>query len=108
MRKFDIKDMIRGWFIGNFEPTVLKTESFEVGLLSHKKQEQWPEHVHKIATEYNVLLKGSMAVNGTEIKEGEIFIIEPGESSRPEFFEDCKVLCIKVPSVIGDKYETIC
>jgi hypothetical protein len=36
---------------------------------------------------------------------GDIFIIEPLEVAVPTFHEDCKVLCVKVPSLPNDKYE---
>lgn len=96
--------MTRGWLIGDFEPSVLKTKEFEVGILSHKKGEVWPEHFHKIATEYNVLISGKMSLNDVILEQGDIFIIDPCENARPVFYEDCKVLCIKTPSLIGDKY----
>lgn len=96
--------MFRGWFIGSFEPSILKTNDFEVGVVTHKKNEHWEEHYHKISTEYNVLLKGEMTINGIRLTEGDIFAIEPNESALPVFIEDCSILCIKVPSVIGDKY----
>lgn len=102
-----LSNMFRGWFIGDFEPSVLRTKDFEVGVLSHKKGEFWPEHHHKICTEINVLLEGNMTINGIHIRVGDIFVIYPNESSAPVFLEDCKVLCVKTPSVIGDKYETI-
>lgn len=104
MKIYKLNDMVRGWFIGNFEPSVLRTEGFEVGVLIHKKNEDWAGHYHKIATEYNVLLSGKMSINGIMIEEGDIFVIEPNQSAFPVFMEDCKVLCVKVPSVIGDKY----
>lgn len=103
----NIKDYVRGWFIGNFNPSVLKTDQFEVGLLTHKKGEHWAEHYHKIATEYNVLVEGSMSVNGIHIRKGDVFVIQPNESSCPVFHEDCIVLCVKNPSIIGDKYEVV-
>jgi len=99
-----LKNYHRGWFIGDFDPSIFRTKGFEVGVLTHKKGEVWAEHYHKIATEYNVLLKGKMTLNHTTIVEGDIFVIEPNEPARPEFLEDCTILCIKVPSVIGDKY----
>lgn len=99
-----ISNFTRGWFIGNFNPSVLKTPEFEVGVITHKQGENWGEHYHKIAAEYNVLLKGKLTINGTLLEEGNIFIIEPNESALPVFLEDCTVLCVKVPSVIGDKY----
>jgi len=74
-------------------------------LLSHKKDEVWPTHFHKIATEYNLLISGSMTLNGTQIKVGDLFIIKPGEIADPKFLEDCKILVVKTPSIPGDKYE---
>lgn len=105
MKTRKIDEMWRGWFIGNFEPSILKTESFEVGLLTHKKGEQWPSHYHAVATEYNVLVSGSMSICGQLIESGTIFTLEPNEVADPVFHEDCVVLCVKVPSVQGDKYE---
>jgi len=99
-----IDNMWRGWFIGNFEPSVLKTKSFEVGMLIHKKGEVWPKHYHLISTEYNLLIDGSMTICGELITPGTIFILEPNEIADPIFHEDCRVLCVKVPSIPGDKY----
>jgi quercetin dioxygenase-like cupin family protein len=100
-----IEDFTRGWLMGDFEPSLVRTKDFEVGILTHKKDEIWPKHYHKLADEYNVLVKGKMSVNGIELNTGDVFVIEKGEVSEPKFLEDCTVLVIKVPSVIGDKYE---
>ena len=97
--------MIRGWFIGDFKPSILRTDKFEVGILTHKKGEYWPPHFHKEAIEYNVLLEGKMKVQETIINTEDIFIFKKGEIADPEFLEDCKVLVVKVPSIPRDKYE---
>jgi quercetin dioxygenase-like cupin family protein len=107
MKKQRIENMWRGWFIGNFEPSVLKTDQFEVGILLHKKGEIWPAHYHKEATEYNVLLDGSMRIAGELLEPGDIFWFEPGEVADPEFLEDCRICVVKSPSIIGDKYEVL-
>lgn len=107
MKTQKIDNMWRGWFIGDFEPSVLKTKEFEVGLLTHKKGEVWPEHYHIIASEYNVLISGSMSICGKEITPGDIFVLEPHEIANPVFHEDCKLICVKTPSIIGDKYEVL-
>ena len=98
-----LKDMHRGWFIGNFDPSVLNTEDFEVGVLTHLKDEKWPAHYHKVGTEYNVLLSGRMRVCDTELCKGDIFVIEPNEVADPVFHEDCTILCVKVPGDSTDK-----
>jgi quercetin dioxygenase-like cupin family protein len=107
MIKHNLTEFWRGWFIGNFEPAVLKTNQFEVGLLTHKKGEIWPKHYHAQHTEYNLLVKGSMYICGSKIEEGEIFVLEHNEVADPYFYEDCLILCIKQPSIPGDKHEVL-
>jgi len=101
----NINDYVRGWFIGDFEPTVLRTKDFEVGVLTHLKGEIWPAHYHKDSVEYNVLVKGCMVIQGKKINSGDMFIFEKGEIADPVFLEDCTVVCVKVPSIPTDKYE---
>lgn len=107
MIKHNLSEFWRGWFIGNFEPAVLKTDQFEVGLLTHTKGEKWPKHYHAQHTEYNLLVKGKMLICNDVINEGEVFILSPNEIADPEFLEDCLVLCVKQPSVPGDKHEVL-
>jgi quercetin dioxygenase-like cupin family protein len=105
MKIIKLNKMKRGWMIGDFEPSILKTDLFEIAYLTHKKDEIWPNHYHAIATEYNLLVRGSMTVCYKKINPGEIFIIEPNEEAAPIFHEDCEIVCIKVPSLPKDKHE---
>tara|TARA_B100000902_G_scaffold399844_1_gene472956 strand:- start:7952 stop:9619 length:1668 start_codon:yes stop_codon:yes gene_type:complete len=100
---YKMKDMFRGWYIGNFEPAAYKTKTFEAGYLIHKKGEMWDVHYHEHIKEINFLVKGKMILNDLEINEGDIFIIDKYEIACPIFLEDCYIFVIKVPSVIGDK-----
>jgi quercetin dioxygenase-like cupin family protein len=102
-----IEDFTRGWIIGNFDPSLLKTDKFEVGLLQHKAGEVWPKHYHKIGTEYNVLVNGKMIIQDKELNSGDVFVFTPGEIADPIFLEDCTVLVVKTPSMPGDKYEVL-
>lgn len=102
-----IEDFTRGWIIGNFDPSLLKTDRFEVGLLQHKAGEVWPKHYHKIGTEYNVLVNGKMIIQDRELNSGDVFVFTPGEIADPIFLEDCTVLVVKIPSIPGDKYEVL-
>lgn len=100
-----ITDYVRGWFIGDFEPTVLRTKDFEVGVLSHYKGEHWASHYHKDSVEYNVLISGKMIIQGQELNSGDVFVFGKGEIADPVFLEDCTVVCVKVPSIPSDKFE---
>lgn len=104
MKITKIEDYFRGWFVGNFEPSCYHTEKFEVGFLTHEKDEYWPPHIHKQSTEINLLIDGEMIIQNTHLKSGDIFIIEPNEIADPLFLTRCKVLVIKTPSLPGDKY----
>lgn len=99
-----LSEFTRGWFIGNFTPSILKTCDFEIAKLHHIKNEKWPFHYHVEADEYNILLKGKMILNGQPINEGTLFIIHKNEIACPFFLEDCQVLCIKAPSSPKDKF----
>ena len=104
MKKFRLEDMKSGWFAGNFEPTAYNSKEFEACYRIHPKGEIWDRHTHKIGTEINLLIKGRMRMCGEDLKTGDIFIVYPGEVSDPVFYEDCEIVCIKTPSVPGDKY----
>jgi quercetin dioxygenase-like cupin family protein len=99
-----ITDYVRGWFIGNFEPSVLKTSAFEVGVLTHKKGEYWAPHYHKHSVEYNVLVSGKMIIQERELNSGDVFVFEKGEIADPIFLEDCTLVVVKIPSIPSDKY----
>ena len=107
MEVLNINDMTGGWFIGNFEPSALKTNQFEVCYKVHKKGEAWPVHYHKVATEINYLIRGAMRIKNRELREGDIFILHPGEIADPVFLDDCELIVVKTPSVKNDKYEPI-
>ena len=93
--------------MGNFVPSVYQTEGFEVGIKEHKQDEDWPRHYQKVATEYNVLIKGLMEIELGEksysVWPGDIFIFEAGEVAKPHFLTNCTVVCVKVPSIPLDK-----
>ena len=104
MEIYKLKDMKGGWYIGDFIPSVFRTKLFEVSLKTHPKNEEWPTHYHKEAMEINLLVKGKLRLNDVELIEGDIFVMDKMEVVNPIFEEDCLVVCVKVPSVIGDKY----
>lgn len=102
--KHHIDDFVGGWFIGDFEPSLLKSKEFEVSIKTHFKDEKWPHHYHKEATEYNYVFSGKVKIEDETYVSGDIFVIYPDYIVRPQFLEDCTILCVKTPSIPGDKY----
>ena len=96
--------MTKGWFVGSFTPSAFQTDKFEACYRIHPKGEKWDTHYHKEATEINLLIEGHMIMQGEELNSGDIFIVHPYELSDPEFLEDCKIVCIKTPGTLNDKY----
>lgn len=99
MKRERIENFTRGWFIGNFEPAILKTEEFEVGFQIHKKNETIEKHYQELSTEYNLLLIGSLIANGETLGPGDIFIFDPKEVTIVELLEECHIVCVKTPSL---------
>ena len=105
MKVTRLSDYTRGWVIGDFEPSALRTKDFEVAVLTHKQGEIWPAHYHKEGVEYNILISGKMVIQGTELNAGDVFVLDRYEVADPVFLEDCKVVCVKTPSIPSDKFE---
>ena len=51
MKTARLNDMIKGWFVGNFEPTLYRTNDCEVAVKRYLKGDCEKKHHHKIATE---------------------------------------------------------
>jgi len=104
MQVFKLKDMFKGWFVGDFEPTTYKSDQFEVCYRVHPKGEEWGWHYHKEIVEINLLVSGKMVLQGKTLSSGDIFVLRPYEMADPSFLEDCAIVCIKTPSIPGDKH----
>ena len=108
MKLAHINDMVKGWFIGNFEHSLLKTDEFEIACKFYKKGDYETSHVHKIGTEYTVVAQGLVEMNNIQYKKGDIIVIDPNEYTDFRVLEeDTVTIVVKVPCVRGDKYGPI-
>lgn len=106
MKTAKLTDMIKGWFVGNFEPTLLKTNAVEVAVKEYRKGDYEGRHYHKIATEITVIVNGRVKMNGIEYGKGDIIVMEPGEVTDFECLEDgTQNVVVKFPGANNDKYE---
>lgn len=105
MKTFKEKDFTRGWFIGDFIPTVHSTKDFEVAVKRFQAGDSEPNHYHKIATEITLVVSGKVLINGEVYYEGDIIIAEPNQTVEFVAVEDAVLTVVKVPCVKNDKYE---
>ena len=54
--------MIGGWFVGDFEPSVIRTKDFEVAVKKYKAGDKEARHIHKVATELTVIISGKVLI----------------------------------------------
>lgn len=104
MKFYTIKNMKRGWFIGDFDPCILRTKDFEIGHHFHVPGSEGEKHYHKIATELNYIVSGKARVSGHECVTGDFFMYEPNDIADVQFLEDTHLIVIKWPSAPADKY----
>ena len=104
MKKAKLSDMKGGWFIGNFEPSLYKTNDCEVAVKTYKKVDKEGKHYHKIATEFTAIVKGKVKMFDQIFEEGDVVVVEPGEATAFEALEDSMNVVVKLPGANNDKY----
>lgn len=104
MNKFNLKDFKKGWFVGNFEPSLIKTNDVEVAVKKYKAGECEEFHYHKISTEITCILKGEVQMNGVIYKSGDIIKINPLEGTDFKAVTDAENVVVKFPGANDDKY----
>jgi quercetin dioxygenase-like cupin family protein len=102
LKKLD--DMTKGWFVGNFEPSVLRTNDVEVAVKKYSKGDFEETHYHKIATEITLILSGRAFMFEREFVEGDIVVVEPGDATSFRAITDVVTVVVKHPGANDDKY----
>jgi len=103
MKTFNLKDMVKGWFIGNFKPTCHKA-NFEVGVKRYKEGDYESLHYHKFAKEFTVIVSGVVEMNGYRFYEDDIIQVDENYSTDFKCLTDVVTVVVKTKSVKGDKY----
>ena len=104
MDVFRLNNMVKGWFVGDFEPTAIRTDVCEVSVKHYKGGDKESAHVHKVATELTIVVSGQVKMNGRVFGAGDIVVVAPGEPADFEALTDTTTTVVKLPSVKGDKY----
>jgi quercetin dioxygenase-like cupin family protein len=104
LKRFNLANMVNGWFVGDFTPCAHATTAAEVGVKTYKAGDVADAHVHRIATEVTLILTGEAEMNGQHLMAGDIATISPGESASFKAITDVVTVVVKTPSAPNDKY----
>lgn len=105
MKLANLEEMTKGWFVGNFDPAILKTPDVEVAVKRYNKGDYEAKHYHKVATEITLIVSGLVKMNGQVYGPGAIVLLDPGEETDFEALEDNTVnVVVKHPGASNDKF----
>lgn len=104
MKIASLNNMVKGWFVGNFEPTLYRTNDVEVAVKYYKAGDCEAAHYHKIATEITVIVEGTVQMFGQNFGEGSIIIVDPNDVTDFFAVTDAVTAVVKLPGANDDKY----
>lgn len=104
MKKFNLDEMTKGWFVGDFEPTAIRTSDCEVGVKRYQSGDKESAHFHKEAVELTIVIEGRIRMNESEFSTGDIVLVEKNEIIEFQALDDTITVVYKSRSVKGDKY----
>lgn len=105
MQISSLNNMKNGWFIGNFSPTLLKTNDVEVAIKKYKKGDYEEAHFHKISTEITIVINGKVKMKNRILNMNDIILLNPGEITDFLALEDSVCAVVKHPGANNDKYK---
>ena len=97
--------MIKGWFVGQFNPSAYSSNDVEVAVKRYNKGDREGVHHHRIATEVTVIVSGAVRMNQVEYSQNDIIVIDPYEATDFLALEDVITVVVKMPGALEDKYE---
>ncbi len=104
MKRYRLETFTRGWIVGDFVNSIIKTKEFEVAVMMCQKGDIDKKHVHYQADEIMIIVSGSFVRNGELFGPGDVHYIAKGESLESKCLQGGTIVVIKTPSVPEDKH----
>lgn len=104
MKEAKLSDMTRGWFIGDFSPSLCKTGACEVAVKEYQAGAHEAKHYHLAAEEYTVIICGKVRMFDKTYQSGDIVICERGDATDFTAVTDAVNVVVKIPGARDDKY----
>lgn len=107
MKRFRLEDFSGGWFVGDFEPSVMRTGECEIAVKSLSRNSAEPAHYQMEATEITLVISGACRLGNQRLETGDLLVIGPNEVADFEALTDVVLVAVKVPSLPTDKVEVL-
>jgi hypothetical protein len=101
----NLGNFIGGWFIGNFDPSMFRTDSFEVSVKRYVQGEVEETHHQLRAVEFTIVVSGQCRIGDQLFGPDEIIRIDPLEAADFEAVSDVVLVAVKTPSIPSDKVQ---
>ena len=101
--KFLLNSFTGGWVVGDFNPSLFKSDCMEVGVKKFLLGDRELSHKQLVATEITIIISGKVRIGNEIFIEGDVVVIPPGEYADFEALSDGSLTCIKFPSIPSDK-----
>jgi len=99
-----LEEMVKGWFVGDFSPAVLRTADVEVAVKTYRQADREDWHYHKVATEVTCVVSGEIEMCERRIGPGNIIVLSPGEGTSFLAVTDAVTVVVKHPGAKNDKF----
>lgn len=104
MKTDKLSKMVNGWFIGNFDPSIIKTDVVEVGVKTFYKGNYESSHYHKEIIEITVVINGKVKMFGQVFEKDDIIVVEPYDVTDFVALEDTVCVVAKFPGLLNNKF----
>jgi hypothetical protein len=104
IRLAKLSDMVKGWFVGHFQPSLFDTTDVEVAVKRYEAGDHECAHYHLVATEFTVIVDGEVEMSGVRYGAGDIVIVPPGVSTDFRALTPVTATVVKIPGAPDDKY----
>jgi hypothetical protein len=100
-----LENFTKGWFVGDFQPSIFQSSEVEIGVKMYEAGEEENSHHHKVATELTCVVQGTIQMNDEIFSEGDIVEVLPHEVIKFKSITRSITVVVKSPSIKNDKYE---
>ena len=105
MKLYNLLNFTKGWFVGNFTPTIISSDEVEIAIKRYKANDHDNAHHHLIADEITVVVDGVVKMNNIIYNKDDVILIEKGDVTDFTALTNAITCVVKIPCIKGDKYE---